>query len=102
MPFKELGTQNQLWGKIGNRNLSLCKVLRDEYFVRPNKQARVYYDDEANLIGLLPDDVGYGFSSEKIGIRVIPDEVQFGRYEARFDEELGMVIIDLNKPLSKL
>ena len=101
MPFKELGTQNQLWGKIGEKNLSLCKVLRDEHFVNPKKRVRVFFDEDKNLIGLQPDLNGYVFYNEKIGIRVIPNEIPYGRYEAHYDEELDMIILDLNKSLSK-
>jgi len=65
-----------------------------------NKRVRVFYDHETKLIGFKSDDIGYKLGTDG-SFRMRIHKFPVGTYKAEWDEEQGMVITDLNSPITK-
>jgi len=97
MPFIEIKQEYSNWGKINKSGISIPKKLRA---FLPRK-TRVYYDEEKKLIGLESSkESGYTFNNERINCRKMPSET-YGRFEAFWDKDRNMIIIDLSKPVEE-
>ena len=95
MPFEEIG-KNISWVRISAKQsiITICKNLR----IFEQEKVRLYHDSSTNLFGIEPSSaLGY-----KIGLygrvrcRRLPVE---GTFEAHWDNEKKMIIVDLTKPL---
>lgn len=96
MPFIEIKKEDEDWIKIDENGFSIPKKLREHL---PNK-VRLFYDVETRLIGLKNSEEGYKFYEERFTCRKMPEET-YGKYEAYWDENRGMVIADLSKNMEK-
>lgn len=86
--------------RIAKSSISCNKELGDYMSF---DRARVLYDSEEQLLAIHGDDNGpYAIDKEmfRIKIRRIPKEIKLGRYEAWWDDERGMIIADLRKPVT--
>ena len=96
MPFEEIGkTVN--WVTISSKrdNITICKSLRDKF---TQEKVRLYYDSSANLFGIEPSPIlGYKVGETgRVRCRRLPVE---GKFEAEWDEDRKMIIVDLTKDL---
>jgi len=96
LSFVEIGKKID-WVRISAKNgiLVICKSLRDKF---EEEKIRLYYDSKSNLFGIEPSSsLGYKLGEYgRIRCRQLPVE---GKFEASWDSNKGMIIVDLTKHL---
>lgn len=95
MPFEEIG-KNIPWVRISAKEsiITICKTLRNF----EQDRVRLYHDLSANLFGIEPSSaLGYKVGLYgRIRCRRLPVE---GKFEAYWNNEKNMIIVDLTKHL---
>ena len=104
MPFVEIGEVLLDWVRISrNRQMIVVsKNLRDNI---KTKKIRIFYDTESKRLGIQESPyLGYTINEQgRIRCRKLPEQISFEDiYEAFWDIDKKMIIVELSKPIQTI